>query len=953
MDREAYLMEKTNKSQLTRRNFLKIGAGIVTGALLSQLENSLHWFDDRSFAAAAKRIYIANDDHTDYMWTADEATYRQAFLNMIDYYLDLADSTAGNQAEYQSRFNCDGSYWLWTYEKNKTSAQFDRLIGRIRDGHISVPLNPLVILYGGAPAEAVLRSMYYPGKIERRENLRFHLAVSMENQTLPYGLGALWAGAGARYSWKGICGCATHVSNSWDREHDIYWWQGPDGSRILMKWNSMLLGNASMGGYAEARDPFIIVDYVDTNPDFISRYPYSVIGAFGKGWDDLQTMTNEFVTAAQNKSNATRQVIVSNEEDFFRDFEATYGSSIPSVAASFGNEWELYCASMAEVSAGVKRSVEKLRTGEALATLVSLANPTFMDSRRDARDLAWMNLGLYWEHDWTADGPVSRQQRRDWQRRLESEIRAYVDTLTLDAATALGGLIQNTGSGIRFFVFNPLGWTRTDYADFAYSGPTPVHVIDLATGQEVPSQLVNFDNQMRLRILAENIPSVGYKVFEVHSGAGQNYSNAATVSGGIIENQFNRVTVSERGAITSWLDKTRGNREFVQVINGRAVNDLGTSNGTLQVENVGAVTVTLLASAPSPLAHTSRITFIRNSGRIEIRNDINQNFNSVYTWGFGFALSNPDLWHEEVGAVIRAKLTSNGGHYSPRNARYDWLTMNHYADMSGDGGVGVTLSNADCYYMRLGNSDAASLDTKTPQISPLVGGQVDGPGLGIPEQGGDTHFLQRFALNSHGVYNQTAAMKFALEHQNPLVAGQVTGGSVYPETIYSFVTINSPNVVLWALKPHDDGISAGIVVRLWNQSSSPAPFGLSLKQGPIADAFRLTHIETPLEAATVNCGSLSETLLGNQMKTYALHLGQLVSSPVTSPTDAAQGAQPPPAIPDSLLSQAQPLNTLQPNSSIPSGVEALETPAVAPTGTSGGSAGGDICVYLPLVKLER
>ena len=51
--------------------------------------------------------------------------------------------------------------------------------------------------------------MYYAGRLERRDVVRFPLATAMENQTLPLGLAPLWAGSGARYSWKGICGCAT------------------------------------------------------------------------------------------------------------------------------------------------------------------------------------------------------------------------------------------------------------------------------------------------------------------------------------------------------------------------------------------------------------------------------------------------------------------------------------------------------------------------------------------------------------------------------------------------------------------------------------------------------------------------------------------------------------------------------------------------------------------------
>ena len=179
--------------------------------------------------AAEKRVYIAPDDHTDYMWSGDEEDYRRAFVEMLDYYLDQMDATDGDPSEFQSRFNCDGHLWVQVYEKEKSTAEFNRLIDRIRSGHLSVPLNCLVPVYGGAPLEGIIRGMLYAGQLEREHNIRLPLAVAMENQTLPYGLGAIFAGAGARYSWRGICGCETKVSNAGDREHDIHWWGGPDG----------------------------------------------------------------------------------------------------------------------------------------------------------------------------------------------------------------------------------------------------------------------------------------------------------------------------------------------------------------------------------------------------------------------------------------------------------------------------------------------------------------------------------------------------------------------------------------------------------------------------------------------------------------------------------------------------------------------------------------------------
>ncbi|HEX9116376.1 MAG TPA: glycoside hydrolase [Anaerolineae bacterium] len=866
--------------KISRRDLLRLGGTFVAGLGLFRI-GSLQAEETALPALTPKRIYIAPDDHTDYMWVANEDQYRQAFLDMLDYYLNLADTTAGNPPAQQSRWNCDGTFWVWVYERNRSSADVQRLVQRIRDGHVTVPLTPLVQTLGGAPAEAILRGLYYGGSIERRFSVRLTLATAMENQTLPYGLGALWAGAGAKYSWRGICGCASRVPNAWNRQYDIYWWTGPDGSRLLMKWNSMLVSNQAMGGYAEARNPAAIVEYVDSSTDFQARYPYQIIGCFGEGWDDLETMNSTFVSVAQTKTTATRTVVVSNEIDFFEDFEATYGTALPSLACSFGNEWELYSASMAEVSARVKRAVERLRSAEAMASLVSLQDPTFMTGRSQARDAAWMSLGLYWEHNWTADGVVSRADRAAWQRRRAADVENYVDTLEADVRAALGKLIGTDGTNVRFYAFNSLSWSRTDFADLPFADAGPVHVVDLAGATEVPSQIVVVDGQRRLRILAPDVPAVGYKVFEIRPGAGQNFPAAADVSAGVIQNARYGVTVAGSGAITSLMDKSMGNREFARAINGRVINDLGPGSGTLAVENAGPVTVTLLANATGPLNHTTRVTLIRDVDRIDVRNDITQNFDAVYTWGFGFEISNPDVWHEEVGAVIRARPLSQGGHYSPANARYDWLTLNHFADVSG-GGLGVTLSNADCYFMQLGNSSADTLDTATPQISPLAGGQVDGSTLGIPAQGGDSHFRQRFALQTHGTSGQAAAMCFALEHQNPLLTGLVQGGPL-PAASYSLLSISDPNVLLWALKPADDGTAAGTILRLWNLSTAASQCSVTFAGQQIGRAMRVTHVETPLGPASVNGSTVNLQLAGSQLASVAVMLGSAPSLPIYLP----------------------------------------------------------------------
>ena len=827
---------------------------------------------------AQKRFYIAPDDHTDYFWVADDVTYRQSFLTMIDYYLNKMDATQNNPSDTQMRWNCDGSLWMWEYEKNRTPQQFERFLSRIRDNHMSVALNPLVLVQGGAPAETVLRGMYYPGLIERRHNVKFPIALAMENQTMPFGLASLWAGSGAKYSWKGVCNCATDIPGLNNRDREIYYAGGRDGSKMLMKWQSQLTTNQMFGGYAEAFDPMQSILFAENNSTFRNKYPYPVIGAFGAGWDDIQYTSDEFVTVAQQNSTPNRRIIVSNQEDYFRDFETNHGAGLETFSAAFGNDWDIYVASMPEVSSRVKRAAEKLRSAEAMATLVSLDDPAFMTSRTADRDEAMLDFGLYFEHDWTADSPIiSRETRANWSRSVEKNITSYVDDLYNDARIELGRRVSRTGSEQRFYVFNPSSWTRTDFADVTLGPFTrKAKAVDVTTGLEVPSQIIRQGAKTVLRVLATNIPSAGYKVFEIRPGTDTTNPPAASVNGATAENEFYRLTLAPDGAITSLIDKTRGNRETVRQIDGKFVNDLGGDrSGNVTVESTGPVSTTLMAYSESPVRHITRVTLFRGINRIDITNEIIENFTDVKTWNYSFDINSPDMWHEEVGAVIRAKLLANGGHYAPRNARYDWLTMNHFADIS-DGSTnnfGVTISNWDNMFMKYGDSELNTLDTTRPQINILVGGQTSGPTLGIPDQGGDSYFLQRFALSTHGAFDQTTAMKFSLEHQNPLVAGMIEGtgtqSRAYPASGFSFLNITNPNVLLWSLKPAEDGISSGIIARVWNQSNSPLNYQLSLPQ-PITSADRTTHIETTIAPATVTSGVLNTSINQQQIQTHLL-----------------------------------------------------------------------------------
>ena len=106
--------------------------------------NILVWtllFIKAESGAQAKRFYIANDDHTDYLWSANEAVYKNVMLTTLDKYLLQIDSTisAGLPLRHQAKYNCDGSFWFWVYEKNRTVVQMNNLVSKVKSGRCDPP----------------------------------------------------------------------------------------------------------------------------------------------------------------------------------------------------------------------------------------------------------------------------------------------------------------------------------------------------------------------------------------------------------------------------------------------------------------------------------------------------------------------------------------------------------------------------------------------------------------------------------------------------------------------------------------------------------------------------------------------------------------------------------------------------------------------------------------------
>jgi alpha-mannosidase len=845
--------------------------------------------------APAHTIYVAADNHTDYGWNDTVANYEAAMLSDLDYFLAQVDQTSGSSADEQGRFTADGWWWFYLYQHNRTPDAFADLLAKMRSGHITVPLNPFVTLYGAMSTEMAIRAGYYAGRMARAYDLAFPLAyASMENTTAPWGLSSLLAGSGVRYAWKGICYCVSSSPQA-NVPAELFRWQGPDGGEVLMKWYRLLGANTDRGGYAEARDAVsggspaaALAQEIQTTESTQPGIP--VTGLFGVGWDDTSWQKPDVVNAvvAFNASTGASgdHAVVSNEVDFFQALEASGASaSLPVLRGGFGNDWDMWPISLAERAARQRRAIEQLRLAEALAAIGAWAQPSSWTPLQQELETGLTGTWKFFEHTWSrnGDGPTIAElaaEKEGWTEQIETAVA----DVTAAAESSFEALVATPANEDRVAVLNPLAFARTDVVDLAVPDPGPWVVADVATSAIVPSQVVVVDGVMRLRWLASDVPSLGYRTYRYAHGTPPSSSDAAAVTVGTqtIESTRYRVVLGQRGEITSLVDKSQ--QPARELAGTGALNNWG--SGTLDqviAENVGPVSATLRIDSISP-QRTVRVTLLAGVDRIEIDDLVRQNVVGFNAYGFDVNLASPQLSFEEVGAIARPGLIAQGGDYLP-GARASRLTLNHFLDFATTDYT-LVLSNWDAYALQVGASTDSSFDLSGSQVFVLA---TDSPlGAGILDQGGDTQFRNRFALRGlAGTAPASEAMRTSLGHQNPLhaVALQRSQAGPLSQPVASLLGIDAPNVVVTAFKPAEES-DRGLVVRAWELDGTATDFSIDASPLHALQAWSTSLVESDVAPVPVTNGRIQASLAPREIGTWRF----LGAAPEPAPLELALGA---------------------------------------------------------------
>lgn len=343
--------------------------------------------------------------------------------------------------------------------------------------------------------------------------------------------------------------------------HYIFRWQGVDGTQLMTYFPPV--------GYTSRvrmpRDMVNIINYECTTGYRKTLVLYG-IGDHGGG------PNREILNRVRDYKNLhiRPEFVHSKSIDFLQNLETELADNIPIYDDELYLEYHRGTFTTQSETKRYNRQCESmLSSAEKLESLSSLLNSS-VSYPGDKLEKAWKTVLTNQFHDilpGSSITPVYRDAEESYKKVTEKIDRQMINTLA-----KIGEQIDTTKiKGVPFVVFNPLSWRRTDIVDLLYY-QTPGHhfkVLD-SEGKEVPFYLKKdkrcADGTL-LRIIARDVPPVGYKVYWVDSvkGAPEPALPVQTGPGAdiTIDNSYYRLRISKySGNILSLYDK-KLQRQFI------------------------------------------------------------------------------------------------------------------------------------------------------------------------------------------------------------------------------------------------------------------------------------------------------------------------------------------------------------------------------------------------------
>ena len=336
--------------------------------------------------------------------------------------------------------------------------------------------------------------------------------------------------------------------------HKLFWWESPDGSRILTYFPH---------DYAAGIDPAQMAKDVSTwIPSLYgtdARQQSEMLHLYGvgdHGGGPTRTMLDHAVRWMK-PDVVYPNIRFSTAKSFFDDLE----KKLPTMTVPTWRD-ELYFeyhrgvqTTQAETKKRVRTTEELLLNAEKFSSFATLQGRAY-PSEEFGR--AWRDLLFDDFHD-ILPGSGIAVNYLDAKRNLEDVSR--VGRGILDGSLSeIAARINTTGPGVPVVVFNSMSWPRDGVVEAEVQLPNvapAIQVVDGA-GKPVPSQMLAIDSAThRVRLLLKaGVPGLGYRTYYVRGAAKHAAVSEIKASGEALENDLVRLKVdAQTGCMTSLYDK--------------------------------------------------------------------------------------------------------------------------------------------------------------------------------------------------------------------------------------------------------------------------------------------------------------------------------------------------------------------------------------------------------------
>jgi hypothetical protein len=782
------------------------------------------------------------------------------------------------------RFSPDGYWSVRQYMAGRSEARQQQLFQMVRDKKIFVPTVEASLLTGFPSLETLIRSLYPAFEFHQKYGGDADYANITDVPSYSWSYASVMAAAGLKYFASG-CDNDNGPILLYSRlnEKSPFWWVGPDGGRILM-WYSWVYSQLSIlfGGYqgrvASGRESLPIFLQAYSRPEYKSD-SVLVYGSQSENTDLFPRQAE--VVDDWNKLYAYPHLQYSGFADALSTIAGQFGDSIPVVRGDGGPYWEYGIVSTARSAAIDREAEQRASAAEIFSTVSGLVNPS-LRAEPEALKRLWNNMVLYAEHTWGADRSVTDPQSQETTDQLAvkeafaTDARRDVNYVLRRGLAGLGDSIYDPKGTL--LVFNPLSWQRSSLVEMDLDKGR--ELVDLVTHSTAPYEVLSTgESYRRIRFLAQDVPPVGYKAYELKQTKEEPAAPPAA-SGETLENQYYRVVLdAASGAVRSVFDKelnkelvnasspyrldqyvyvTGGDKSPNRILEYSSASPIpeltphGAGGGrivSITREPFGVVARLESSGVNTPAIRTEVILF-DGQKKIGFINHVYKK--EVYTkegiyFAFPLGMDQPQFRYEIQNGYVNPARDQMPG------AGKEWFSVQHWVAADQDG-VTAALVPVDAPLVTLGDIIRGTWPKEFGQRTGTIFSQVMNNYYFTnyaAGQGGD--FTFRYVFTSGGNLLPGYLSRLGREEMSPLEIDQITSqdkaiNSPRPLAAGqgSFLNIDQPGVVLVTWKNAEDG--DGTVLRFLEVAGKPADVNAEAPLLDVKAAWRADALERKQES---------------------------------------------------------------------------------------------------------